>query len=91
MRAGQQSGARRVTWIWLFLIGLTVVTYAIAKLGLGGPAVMGFVLLSVSVKGHWVIDDFMGLRGAPALWRLLAHGWMLLVVALIAIAYFRGV
>ncbi len=88
--SGHHAGTRRVTWIWLLLVGLTVVTYAIARAGFGGPAVMAFLMLTVSVKGHWIIDDFMGLRKAPLLWRGLAHGWMLVVVALIAVAYFKG-
>ena len=34
---------------------------------------------------HWL--DFMGLRGVKFFWRSLLIGWLLLVSALIAVAY----
>ena len=39
------------------------------------------------VKGFLVIDDFMGLRHAPSLWRRLLVGWLTLVTSMIVLAY----
>ena len=45
-------------------------------------------LLAISiVKGRLVMLDFMGLRGVRFFWRGLLLGWLLLVSALIAVAY----
>jgi hypothetical protein len=39
------------------------------------------------VKGRLVILDFMELRGAPLMWRVLLEGWLILVSSLILLAY----
>jgi hypothetical protein len=39
------------------------------------------------VKGRLVILDFMELRDAPLMWRLLLEGWLILVSSLILLAY----
>ncbi|WP_276659377.1 cytochrome C oxidase subunit IV family protein [Thauera aminoaromatica] len=41
-------------------------------------------------KGAVVILDFMALRHAPLLWRAITMGWIIVVWALIAIAYIKG-
>ncbi|MBL8418222.1 MAG: cytochrome C oxidase subunit IV family protein, partial [Dechloromonas sp.] len=45
------------------------------------------MLLIAFVKGRLVILDFMELRNAPALWRALLEGWLILVSSLILLAY----
>jgi cytochrome c oxidase subunit 4 len=42
------------------------------------------------VKAMLVIYDFMELRHAPRLWRLLLIGWLVFVTALIVLAYWIG-
>jgi hypothetical protein len=32
----------------------------------------------------------MALRHAPLTWRVLVHGWLLLVLGLLALAYWKG-
>ncbi|RTZ58272.1 MAG: hypothetical protein DSZ32_07345 [Gammaproteobacteria bacterium] len=80
----------RVSLVWLLLLALTAATYAAGKAGLGGPLVMYALLLSIFIKGHFIIADFMGLRGAPRMWRWLVHGWLVLVMGAIALAYLMG-
>ena len=82
--------AKKVTAIWVLLMALTVATYAAGKAGMGGPTVMYALLLSIFIKGHFIIADFMGLRGAPQMWRWLVHGWLILVMSFIALAYMMG-
>ena len=42
------------------------------------------------VKGVVVIQVFLEMRHAPALWRWLLLGWLALVIALVALAYLLG-
>ena len=42
------------------------------------------------VKGAVVALEFMALRHAPALWRNLSVGWLVLVCTLVGIAYWKG-
>jgi hypothetical protein len=59
--------------------------------GVRGQWLVAALLISVFVKGHFVIADFMGLRGVAMRWRLLVHGWLVLVIGLIFLAYWIGV
>ncbi|WP_137937100.1 cytochrome C oxidase subunit IV family protein [Chitinivorax sp. B] len=75
------------TGLWMVLLLLTLATFAIGEVGMTGRQVV-FGLLGVTLlKGHLVIDHFMDLRRVEWLWRGLVHGWLLLVLGLIAIAY----
>ncbi|MEN8212970.1 MAG: cytochrome C oxidase subunit IV family protein [Pseudomonadota bacterium] len=84
------SSNRRLTWIWLLLMALTLLTYAVSKSPYSGAWVVMLLLVTVFIKGHWIIADFMELRHAGLLWRVLAHGWIILVSAGILIAYLMG-
>ena len=58
-----------------------------AQLGIVGPLAMTALLVISFIKGRLVALDFMGLRGVKFFWRGLLIGWLLLVSALIALAY----
>ncbi|MDD2989629.1 MAG: cytochrome C oxidase subunit IV family protein [Zoogloea sp.] len=82
---------RHLNTVWVVLLLATLATFAIGEtgdmLGITGPVAM-LLLLSISiVKGRLVVLDFMGLRGVKFFWRSLLIGWLLLVSALIAVAY----
>lgn len=76
--------------VWLLLVILTGLTWWAGKAGFGGQTLVLALLLSVFIKGHFVIADFMGLRGAALLWRVLVHGWLTGVSALIFLAYWTS-
>jgi cytochrome c oxidase subunit IV len=84
-------GLRPCTGVWLALVVLTLLTFDIGRLGLGGTTVMGFVLLATFVKGQLVVDYFMGLRRARLFWRLVMFFYLAVVGSLIAVAYLLGV
>ncbi|MES2682024.1 MAG: cytochrome C oxidase subunit IV family protein [Pseudomonadota bacterium] len=63
---------------WIRSDGLTGVT--------GGIATLAIVWL----KGRLIVLDFMELRHAPALWRWLLQGWLMLTTALILLFYYIG-
>lgn len=75
------------TLIWSLLVLLTLITYGLGKMGYSSTFVISTVLASVLIKGHFIIANFMGLKGVEEKWQWLVEGWLLLVVALIATAY----
>ena len=72
---------------WLILLGATALTWYLGELGAAGTSAIIAMLLIAFVKGRLVILDFMELRRAPLLWRLLLEGWLVLVGGLILTAY----
>ena len=76
--------------VWLLLVVLTLLTWWAGQAGYSGQWLVLALLASVFVKGHFVIADFMGLRGVAVRWRLLVHGWLVLVLGLIWVAYGMG-
>lgn len=77
--------------VWLLLMVLTGLTWWAGQAGFSGQTLVLALLASVFIKGHFLIADFMGLRGTALLWRALVHGWLLLVTGLIFLAYWVGV
>lgn len=69
------------------MIILTISTYMMGMLGLGGTRVVMFLLLTVLIKSTFIIREFMELRGVALLWRSIMYGWLGIVTAGIAIAY----
>lgn len=72
---------------WLVLMIATAITWYLGEVGAAGTSAIVGMLLIAFVKGRLVILDFMELRQAPRMWRLLLEGWMLLVGSLILLAY----
>ena len=80
----------RALQVWLALMVLTLLTYAVGRAGLGGPLVIIGILLSVALKGQMVADVFMGLRGVRSPWRWMVTGWLFIVLVLIGVAFAMG-
>lgn len=78
------------TRIWLALIILTCITYAIGETRWSGTAAMLTVLGTAVIKVEMVASYFMGLRRTRWLWRGIVLGWLILVSGLITIAYFKS-
>lgn len=72
---------------WLVLLVATGVTWWIGEVGAAGTGAILAMLVITFIKGRLVILDFMELRGAPLMWRLLLEGWLILVGGLIFLAY----
>ncbi len=72
---------------WIVLIIATGITWYLGEVGAAGTSAIVTMLLIAFVKGRLVILDFMELREAPRLWRILLEGWMIVVGSLILIAY----
>jgi membrane-bound metal-dependent hydrolase YbcI (DUF457 family) len=76
--------------VWALLVCLTLLTWWAGQAGYSGQWLVVALLTSVFIKGHFIIADFMGLRGVALLWRTLVHGWLVLVLGLIFLAYRIG-
>lgn len=72
---------------WLVLMVATGITWYLGEVGAAGTLSIVAMLLIAFVKGRLVILDFMELREAPLIWRLLLEGWLIVVSSLILLAY----
>ena len=68
---------------WLVLMIATCITWYLGEVGAAGT-------WAAFVKGRLVILDFMELREAPMMWRVLLEGWLILVSSLILLAYWMS-
>lgn len=75
------------TFAWLALLLVTAANFAVGTLGWSGSAVVGAVLVATFVKGHVLVDWFMGLRGVSWRWRGVLTGYLVVVLSTIALAY----
>lgn len=73
--------------IWLAMVFLTLSTYALGKLGFDGVIVVVLLLLTVVIKGTFIIRDYMELRGVSLLWRIIMYGWLWGITLALMIVY----
>jgi caa(3)-type oxidase subunit IV len=78
---------RPCTRVYLALMALTFITFAVGQLGLEGLSVSLLVLGLALLKGQLVGDFFMGLRGIRGLWRWVILIWLILPGGLITLAF----
>lgn len=78
---------RPCSWIYVLLVVLTGITWAIGRAGIEGlmPSllVLGFAL----IKGHLIGDYFMGLLRVRGIWRWVVMIWLLLLGGLLTTAF----
>jgi hypothetical protein len=77
--------------LWVALLVATVLTWLIGKTGHTGTAAVAGILVIAAIKGWMIIQDFMALRRVTFLWRALVLGWLILVLAIILLAYWLGI
>jgi len=85
-----QKMQKITTAIWLMLVLLTFITYAVGKNDLGGPTIVWLLLASILLKGQLVADYFMGLKTVRSPWRWMVTGWLLFILGMIALAFSVG-
>jgi hypothetical protein len=74
---------------WLLLVALTVVTTWVLGAGRFGSPAVPLIFALVAVKTWLVVHDFMELRDAPLLGRLVFEGWALATPAALTILAWR--
>jgi len=72
----------RLNLAWLQLIGLATATLAASLLLPRGWLADALILLLAAAKGRTIVLDYLGLRGAPALWRGLITAWVVCLAVL---------
>jgi len=72
------------------LLLATGVSYFVGEIGAQGWIPVGSVLILAFIKSRLVINEFMGLLHVRLMWKLIMFGWLSAVLALIALAYWRG-
>lgn len=78
---------RPCTWVWLIMMGLTLVTWFIGHTGQEGLNVSLLVLGLALLKGQLLGDYFMGLKPLQSFWRWPVTLWLLLPGGLITSAF----
>lgn len=71
--------SKYITGAWLVLLALTLIAVYISTLSLSYGAMISIVVFTTVVKGQQIVDIFMGMKKAPAKWRILLLGYVVLV------------
>ena len=79
---------RKLEFIWVVLVVLTVFAYLLGYLKYINSMFVAVLLLTTFIKGQLVIDYFMGLKDVKLKYRLIPNIWLVLVLSLIAVAYY---
>jgi len=88
MPVDMQRHIRPCTLVYLFLVGLTLITWVVGRLDRQGLGVTFFVLGLALLKGQLIGDAFMGLRHVRGFWRWTILTWLAGVGALVGVAFF---
>lgn len=88
MSRKKTMGLRPCTWVYVFLMTFTFVTYMVGQLGYSGLTVSLLVLFLALVKGELVGAYFMGLGRLRGLWRWPVLIWLFIPGILISTAFY---
>ncbi|MCU7847938.1 MAG: cytochrome C oxidase subunit IV family protein [Candidatus Thiodiazotropha sp. (ex Lucinoma kastoroae)] len=80
-------GIRACTWVWLLMMSLTLMTYLIGQVGVGGVSASLTVLGFALIKGQMLGDYFMGLKRLSGFWRWPVSLWLFIPGSLISAAF----
>jgi len=75
----------RLTNIWLKLIVLTLLSASVAETDNTTIITSILVCAIVLIKGHWIINDFMGLKNAAPLTRRIMQFYLYFITTLVGI------
>lgn len=78
-------------YVWVILIVLTVFAFLLGYLKYVSTALVAVLLITTFLKGVLVTDYFMGLKDVKLKYRLIPIIWLLVVISLIAVAYYLPV
>ncbi len=78
----------KFTKIWTTLIALTVIAFLIGWLQLTSLVVIAILLVTTFIKGHLVIEYFMGLNEVEGKYRFIPTIWLGVIILFIALGYY---
>jgi len=79
---------KKIEIVWIVLICFTIFAYLLGKLALINTLLVGVLLFTTFIKGQLVIDYFMGLKNVSYKYRFIPTLWLILILSLVAIAYY---
>ena len=88
MSQARFASSTKLTIIWIILIVLTLSTAYIGYLQLSGLYIVGFILLTVTIKGQLIVDYYIGLKNVRGFWRLAMLGFMYVIPGIILTGYY---
>lgn len=77
-----------IDYIWSILILLTSFAFLLGYFKLISSFFVTILLISTFIKGQLVIEHFMGLKETRFRYRIIPTLWLLLILSLIATAYY---
>ena len=80
------SEKRRINLFWLILVALTLFATFIAEAATPSNFIVLLICFTISIKGRFVIDEFMGLREAIPIIRYTIHSYFILLPLFIALS-----
>lgn len=84
------SQQRWLDLILLILLLATGMTWWLGEQGAAGSTAILIMLGIAGIKGALIALEFMALRCVKVMWPMLLLGWLLVVLAFIALAYLKS-
>ena len=81
------SPTKRIDYLWLFLIGLTLFSAYMAERSTPGFASIAIMAAVLAIKGRIIVDHFMELKHAHKVLRTLMQVYFYVIPALIILVY----
>jgi cytochrome c oxidase subunit IV len=79
---------KSVEGVWAVLIILTIFAYLLGELKLVNTLLVGILFITTFIKGHLVIDYFMGLKNVQLRYSIIPTLWLSIVIFSISLAYY---
>jgi len=84
----KRLGIRPCTWVYIFLMVFTFVTFLVGQMGWSGLRVALLILLLALIKGQLVGYYFMGLGQVKGFWHWPVFIWLFIPGILIGTAFY---
>ncbi|HIP11548.1 MAG TPA: hypothetical protein EYG73_02405 [Arcobacter sp.] len=78
----------KYTQIYIAIIIFTIFTFLIGWLELISTILIGVLLFTTFIKGHLVIEYFMGLNDVKGKYRFIPTIWLAVIIISIALGYY---
>lgn len=79
---------KKITKIYLGLVLLTFFAFLLGYFNVQNNFFIALLLITTFIKGQFIIDYFMNLSEVQLKYRLLLIVWLVIVICLIALAYY---
>ena len=77
-----------LTKIYISLLLFTIFTLSIGMFSLASNIIIGVLLFTTFIKGHLVIEYFMGLKDVEGKYRYIPTIWLFVIILAISLGYY---